>query len=58
MEHGQDLRQYGLTSHEGSRGSTLYDRIKKYNLLIDDGCEERGQTNTIRIQNNKIEYKI
>ena len=37
MEHGQDLRQYGLTSHEGSRGSTLYDRIKKY-IELDGIC--------------------
>ena len=30
MDHAIDIGQYGLTGHEGSRGSTLYDRIEKY----------------------------
>ena len=39
MDHALDIGQYGLTSHEGSRDSTLYDRIEKY-IEWDGACAE------------------
>ena len=39
MDHANDIGQYGLTSHEGSRDSTLYDRIEKY-IEWDGACAE------------------
>ena len=39
MDHALDIGQYGLTSHEGSRDSTLYERIEKY-IEWDGACAE------------------
>ena len=30
MDHANDIGQYGLTGHDGSRDSTLFERIEKY----------------------------
>ena len=39
MDHANDIGQYGLTSHEGSKDSTLYERIEKY-IEWDGACAE------------------
>ena len=39
MDHAADIGQYGLVGHEGSRDSTLYERIEKY-MEWDGACAE------------------
>ncbi len=39
IDHANDIGQYGLTGHEGSRDSTLYERIEKY-IEWDGACAE------------------
>ena len=56
LDHANDIGQYGLTGHEGSRDSTLYDRIEKY-IEWDGACAENldfGFKNAINIILNLI----
>lgn len=39
IDHANDIGHYGLTGHEGSRDSTLYERIEKYTEW-DGACSE------------------
>ena len=39
MDHANDIGEFGLTGHEGSRDSTLFQRIEKY-IEWDGGCAE------------------
>lgn len=39
FDHAMDIGQYGLTGHEGSRDSTLFERIEKY-IEWDGACAE------------------
>ena len=39
MDHANDIGQFGLTGHEGSRDSTLFERIEKY-IEWDGACAE------------------
>ena len=74
LDHANDIGQYGLTGHEGSRDSTLYARIEKY-IEWDGVCAEnldfgfKNAENIIlnllidegceeRIQRNNIIYLI
>ena len=56
IDHANDIGRYGLTGHEGSRDSTLIDRIEKY-IEWDGACAENldfGLKNAINIILNLI----